>query len=259
MTLEVKDLYFSYGGPPVLDGVSFSAGAGELIAVLGPNGVGKSTLFRCMLGFLTRYRGEIRCDGDEVRSLGARALARRIAYIPQSAAPVFDYTVEEFVVMGAAASMGLLAQPKAAQMAEARETLDALGIGGLARRGYAHLSGGERQLVLLARALVQKAGILIMDEPTANLDYGNQLRVMDTIRGLADKGYTVLLSTHNPDHALQYAARALVLHRGRVLADGAPDRVLTPEVMKTIYGVEVELRRVDTAAGPVTVCLPGGR
>lgn len=175
MAIDVRTLSFSYGGAPVLQNVSFSARGGEVIALLGPNGVGKSTLFRCLLGFLKPQRGEVRIDGKALSDFSRRALAREIAYIPQSYSPTFNYTVRESVLMGVTAKLGALEGPTAAQQALVMQMLDQLGIAHLSERGSRKISGGERQLMLIARALVQNARVLIMDEPTANLDYGQQL------------------------------------------------------------------------------------
>lgn len=258
MKLEIRELSFSYGSRKVLDQVSFSADQGDLTVVLGPNGVGKSTLFRCILGLREGYQGSILCDGRDLRTMSQRELASCIAYVPQHSAPVFNYEVLEFVMMGTTAQLRTLAMPREEQRQAAAGMLDSLGIGHLAHRGVEQISGGERQMVLLARALVQRARILIMDEPTANLDYGNQYRVMTHIRRLAEEGYTILLSTHNPEHALLFANRILALHGGRVLAFGETGQVLTVELLRRLYGIRVHLERVDTAAGRFSSCIPIG-
>lgn len=192
MAIDVRTLSFSYGGAPVLQNVSFSARGGEVIALLGPNGVGKSTLFRCLLGFLKPQRGEVRIDGKALSDFSRRALAREIAYIPQSYSPTFNYTVRESVLMGVTAKLGALEGPTAAQQALVMQMLDQLGIAHLSERGSRKISGGERQLMLIARALVQNARVLIMDEPTANLDYGNSYHVMERVAQLGKDGYTVI-------------------------------------------------------------------
>jgi iron complex transport system ATP-binding protein len=168
---------------------------------LGPNGVGKSTLFKCILSLLRSYSGDILLDGVSTRSLTERQIARSIAYIPQAHGPVFPYSVLDVVLMGAAGSHRFFALPRSEDEQYALAQLEALGIADMADRDYSLLSGGERQLVLIARALAQRAQILVMDEPTANLDYGNQVRVMEHITNLSRRGYGVLLSTHNPEHA----------------------------------------------------------
>ena len=185
MQIDVQDLVFSYGGADVLQGVSFCADRGERIAVLGPNGVGKSTLFRCLLGFLEPKRGCVKIAGRDVQAYSRRALAAELAYIPQSYSPAFDHTVLDSVLMGLSAQLGTLEQPGPVQTRAAMQILTELGIDGLAGRGSMHISGGERQLMLLGRALMQNAHTLIMDEPTASLDYGNSFRVMQRIESLS--------------------------------------------------------------------------
>ena len=207
MSIDVRNLSFAYGKRQVLRQVSFRTSPGQLVAVLGPNGAGKSTLFRCILGFLPRYRGEIALCGHDLRSLDRRSLARLAAYIPQSSAPVYNYTVRDTVLMGADPFHG----PGPSQQETADRVLETLGIRDLADRGINEISGGERQLALIARAMAQQAKILLMDEPTASLDYGNQFRLLRQVRQLADSGYTVLLSTHNPEHAFRFATDVLVL------------------------------------------------
>ena len=253
MYLEVERLCFSYGPRPVLRGVDFSAEGGELIALLGPNGAGKSTLMRCLLGLLNGYECHIRIGGRDLREMSRAALAREVAYVPQSAPPVFNYTVLETVLMGATGSVGMLRTPGTAQEEQAMAILEGLDIGRLARRGCGELSGGERQLTLLARALLQNAHILVMDEPTANLDYGNQNRVMERVSALAERGYIVLFSTHDPNQAILYAHRALTLWEGRILTNGPPEQALTGEILERLYGIPV--RRIRMAGGGM-VCLP---
>ena len=254
MGVELKNVRFSYGERQVLKGIDFSAGEGELIALLGPNGAGKSTLMRCLLGLMKSYDGSISIDGQDVRSLSRPALSKKIAYIPQSAPAVFNYTVLDLVLMGVTGSIGALSAPSKQHEERVMEILEGLGIGRLAQRGCEELSGGERQMALLARALVQDAKVLVMDEPTANLDYGNQNRVMERAAELAAQGYTILFSTHDPNQALLYASRALTLWDGRILTDGAPDQALTEGVLHTLYGIGV--RRCALPDENVTVCVP---
>lgn len=248
--LDVRDLSFSYGERLILDKVSFTLEKGEFLSVLGPNGVGKSTLFRCILGRLTDYTGEIYCESREIRTLSRRETARRIAYIPQIHQPTFEYSVLDTVLMGTTRQLASpFSQPKAEQIGQAMAALERLGIGALAERSFTQLSGGEQQLVLVARALAQQSDVLIMDEPTSALDYGNQLRILELVRELADEGYAVLLSTHNPQHALSYATRILALSKGQVAALGEPKKMLTPELIRLLYGVDVVFEQ--TSQGPV--------
>ena len=256
MSIEVKNLRFRYGARPVIGDVSFTAEKGELLAVLGPNGVGKSTLFRCLLGFLKPVGGEILVDGKELGAYSRRELAKKIAYIPQSHSPAFDHTVLDSVLMGMTAQLGVFEQPGQAQREKAMQMLRALGMEKLSSRSCMKISGGERQLMLLARALVQDASMLIMDEPTANLDYGNSCRVMERVKRLGQNGYTIIFSTHDPNQAFSYATKVLALKDGGVMAVGAPEAVLTEDVLSKLYGIPVARCEMETVFGRKTICMP---
>lgn len=251
--LDIRDLHFSYGDRPVLQGVSLHLGVGELVFLLGANGAGKSTLFRCVLGLLPGYEGTIALKSGDTRHLSARALAREIAYIPQNHHPTFSYPVLDMVLMGTHHQLSPFANPGPKEETIALDALEQVGIRSLANRDFQHLSGGEQQLVLIARALCQRSDILVMDEPTSSLDYGNQLRVLERVRLLARQGYTVLLSTHDPQHALRFSQKVLALSGGQVAADGCTADVLTPELLRRLYGVEAVV--LDTPCG--RVLLPG--
>lgn len=250
MSLSVEQLQFAYRNCfQVLRGVSFTAESGEFLSVLGPNGCGKSTLFRCILGILPGYTGEVLVDGDDIRTMTTRERAQRIAYIPQTHRPTFGYTVLDTAMMGINRQLSPLANPGKEQVQQAWEALCHVGVEHLAERNFTHLSGGEQQLVLVARAIAQQADILIMDEPTSALDYGNQIRVLERVRQLAQEGYTVLLSTHNPQQAMAFSDRILAISNGSVIADGVPDRMLTPELMQKLYRIDVDF--TETAYGRV--------
>lgn len=254
MSVSVSNLSFTYGKHQVLDGVSFITDNGSLTAVLGPNGVGKSTLFQCMLGLLPNYRGLITINGADAKNIGVRALAKQIAYIPQSHAPIFNFSVLDIVLMGTSAQVSAVSNPGGQQIEYAKSALDRLGIYHLRERGYVKISGGERQLVLIARALAQNAKILVMDEPTSNLDYGNQIRIMTHIKNLTAEGYTVIQSTHNPDQTFLFADQVLAMSNGRVLRQGAPRDVLSDALITDLYGVEVEVQSL--CRDRARVCLP---
>lgn len=254
--LEVKDLEFSYKTHKVLKGLDFTANAGECICILGKNGEGKTTLFRCILGLLRKYSGQIILDGVNSKNLSTKEMAKRVSYIPQAHAPTFNFSVFQTVLMGTNVLMDGFHTPNKKEHDLVLEKLELLSISHLANRGYAELSGGERQLVLIARALVQNAKILIMDEPTANLDYGNQLRIMSKVQDLARQGYLILLSTHNPEHALYFADLVLILKNGSIVEYGKPREVLTPDIIKSIYGVNVEMKTMLTDSGDVPIVLP---
>lgn len=257
MGVNVEHLRFSYDEKVnVLNDITFRAEPGEVLAVLGPNGVGKSTLFQCLLGFLKPSSGTVKLVEQDVQHMTNSERARAIAYIPQSAAPVFNYTVLDIVTMGMTGQLGMFESPGPRHRERAMETLRSLGMGHLADRGCNQISGGERQLMLLARALVQDAKILLMDEPTANLDYGNSYRVMERICTLGNRGFTVIFSSHEPGHALRYADRVLALLGGRVLTEGRPLDVLTEDALSKLYGIPVAVRDVDVAGERYHVSVP---
>lgn len=254
MSIKVEHLDFSYSGRPVLQDVSFSMEHGEFLSVLGPNGVGKSTLFRCLLGLLAPSRGTVLLEGRPVGTIVPRQRAQMIAYIPQSHNPVFNFTVKDMVLMGVSARLGVFSSPGREQELLVENILEQLGIAHLAACGYASISGGERQLTLLARALAQQARILVMDEPTANLDFGNRIRVMKVIRSLVEQGYGVIQSTHDPEQAYQYSDRVLALYQGRVLALGRPCDVIQSSVMSKLYNEDILVHSLLDDS--MRVCIP---
>ena len=254
--IDVQGLSFSYGSHKVLDGLDFSIPDRRFAALLGANGAGKSTLFKCLLGILNGYQGTIMIDGTDARSLGRRELAGRIAYVPQNEKQIYNYSVGDVVLMGAAHTIGALSAPKKEQIEKADAMMELLGIIDLKERGINAVSGGERQLVLLARALTQDAKILVMDEPTANLDYGHQHRVLMLIRSLTEKGYTVFLSTHNPEHAVMYATDILAIKDHRLIAAGETEEVLDAGLIHALYGLDVMITEHPSVPGGARVCLP---
>ena len=254
MSLTVEDLHFSYPGNPVLMGVSFQAEKGEFLSILGPNGTGKSTLLRCILGLLTPLKGTARIDGQNIAGMTAAELARRIAYIPQSHSPVFNYSVMDMVLMGTASQVGSFSSPGKKQREAALAALKKFGIEGLAGSGYQNISGGQRQLVLIARAIAQDAELLIMDEPSSSLDFGNKIRLMQAVRELAAEGYTIIQSTHDPESAFLYSDKILALSEGRVLSFGSPKEIIRDEVISALYGVEISV--CSLKEDRVRVCIP---
>lgn len=254
MSVEVKHLSFSYGERPVLQDISFTVEKGEFLSILGPNGVGKSTLFRCVLGLLSGYTGQVLVDGTDARRFSIRESAQHIAYIPQSSHPVFNYSVFDIVLMGTSSGLSPFRNPGKEDMEQCRWALEKIGISHLSERCFHRLSGGEQQLVLIARALVQNAPILMLDEPTANLDFGNQLLVLEQARNLAREGYTVIQTTHHPEQSYMFSDRILAIQNGRVLTEGKPQEVLTRETIHSLYGVDVDV--VSLYGDTARICIP---
>jgi iron complex transport system ATP-binding protein len=253
VTLEVDGLAFGFPGRTIGGGLSLSLGDGEVLCVLGPNGSGKTTLFRTLLGLLAPHGGAIRLGRTPLTGLTRGEIARRVGYVPQAHVGYFAYTVREMVLMGRTAHFSAFAVPGADDRRIAAAAIESLGIAHLAERPFTAISGGERQLALVARALAQEPRLLVMDEPTASLDFGNQVRVLERIRDLAARGIGVLFSTHDPDHAFLCAGRALLLAEGRMLALGPPREVIRAETLERMYSVTV---RVLAAGGGVHACLP---
>lgn len=240
--LRVEQLCYAYGEKEVLKKVCFSAKAGEYVYILGPNGVGKSTLFRCMMGHLKASSGNVYIDHKEIKEYTPTALAKKVAYIPQSCNPSFNYTVLQLAMMGRTAHLSPFSSPKQEDYEITYEVLKRLGIEDKAECGICEISGGERQLTMIARALVQRAEILFMDEPTSNLDYGNQIRIQLQMKKLAEEGLLVIQSSHNPQHAMLFASQITALYEGGVVASGSVQQTITSKLLYKLYGLKVEVQ-----------------
>lgn len=256
MILDVQHVSFAYHNHTVLNDLSFSLDEGEVVCLLGQNGAGKTTLFKCVLGFFKNFEGDIFLGEKSLRTLNSREIAQKIAYIPQAHDSTYNYPVSDVVLMGTSPLIRSYATPGENERKIVEETLDFLNISHLADRGYTELSGGEQQLVLIARAVAQKSKLLIMDEPTANLDYGNQQRIMSLAKSLSKEGYTILLSTHNPEHALHFSDKALILQKGQSLQMGTPEEIITSELLLQIYGIEAEVLPISSSWGTVQTIVP---
>ena len=254
MRLRVDDLHFSYGSHEVLKGISFHVEDTGFVSLLGPNGAGKSTLFRCMLGLLTPASGSVHICGRDIRNMPASELSHRVAYIPQSHSPVFNFSVFDMVLMGTTSQLSPFATPGREQREIAEAAMERVGIAHLRDRGCGNISGGERQLALIARAIAQQAKILVMDEPSASLDYGNKLRVMEMVKKLTSDGYTVIQSTHDPDQAYLYSDQILALYDGKILADGTPRDTISSDLISKLYSVDVQVCSMHEDG--VRVCVP---
>ena len=241
MSLEARHLACDYGRRRILKGVDLSLAPGEVVALLGPNGAGKSTLLRTLLGLQAPAQGQVTVGGRALSDYPRRTLARHLAYVPQAHVAPFPYSVRQVVTLGRLPHGGLWREPSRADRQIVDQVLARLAITHLAERPYTQVSGGERQLALIGRALAQQAPLVIMDEPATGLDYGNQWRLLQLVRTLADEGLAFLLSTHTPEHAAYVATRVALLHGGRLIADGPPDEVITPAHIARLYGIEVSI------------------
>ena len=239
MILSGHNLTIGYRDRVVGNHLDISLKAGEVLALLGPNGGGKTTLLKTLLGLLPPKGGEVRLGDRPLASYTLRERARRIAYVPQSHGATFGFMVETFVLMGRTAHGTLFSRPSTADRAIAARMLERFGIAHLADRPYTKISGGERQLALLARALAQEPKFVVLDEPTASLDFGNQGRVMREIRALGASGHGVLFTTHDPNHAMRAADRAFLLRQGVHMADGEVRTVLNRPQLEALYGAKL--------------------
>lgn len=251
--LETRNLAIGYDRKPVARRIDLAVGRGEVLCLLGPNGAGKTTLFKTLLGLIPALDGSVAIDGKPLAGLSRRAIARAVGYVPQAQVMEFAYTVFDLVLMGRTAHLGPFAAPRAVDRQRASAALADLGILDLADREANRLSGGQRQLCLVARALAQDAPLLVMDEPTASLDLGNRFLVLDQVRALRDRGFGVVFSTHDPDQARDLATRVAVISNGGLVAYGTPDETLTAPVLSAVYGVPIVIERTDSGRSVVVL------
>lgn len=240
--VQCDNINFSYDGKrQILNDVSFSIEKGQLVTLLGPNGVGKSTLLNCITGLLKPQGGKVLLDGKDIFSLSRKSIARKIAYVPQKNAVPFDYLVKEFVVMGRTAHLGILTTPSEHDYKLVDDALLKLGITDLADRQINELSGGEQQKACIARALVQEPSLVILDEPTAALDYGNQIKVLNLIKELLNLGFAVIQTTHNPDHCLMLGGLVAILDASGNLEIGKCSDIMTEKKLTNVYNTDLRL------------------
>ena len=257
ITLEAKDLACGWDAKtPVQRFVSFKVESGQVCCILGPNGCGKTTLLKTMMGLVPALSGHAMLMSKDVRKLSPKVRARAIAYVSQGHTPPFTYRVRDVVLLGRINNIGL-GQPSANDLHIANKALSDMGVLHLADKMYTDISGGELQLVMIARALTQRPQILVLDEPTAALDYGNAMRVIAKVRQLAKSGYGVLMTTHSPDHALMLNSNVVLLQPNEPAQFGPAIKVITERNMRSAYGVDVETKEFLTRDGQVMrMCAP---
>ena len=257
MNLTVKNGTFHYRkDTPVFDNINFSVDAGEILAILGPNGAGKTTMLRCITGMLRWKGGESLLDGQPIRTMAPGKLWSRMAYVPQAKAASSAYTAFETVLLGRSSPMGVFSTPKQEDLEKAKQAMELLGISHLADKKCTAISGGELQMVLIARALASEPQVLILDEPESNLDFKNQLVVLDAISSLARQGMTCIFNTHYPAHALQRSDKALLLSRGGSYVFGSTASVVTEDNIRKAFGVDAVIGRIETAENEMPNVIP---
>jgi iron complex transport system ATP-binding protein len=244
--LEIIEAEFSYSGKrKIFEDINFSLEEGDILCVLGPNGTGKSTLIKCINGLLKLSRGNIFLRNKDINTMGKDDLAKSMGYIPQTHDSTFAFKVSDVVLLGRAPHLGLTESPGSKDLKIAQDAMESLGISHLKDKPYTEISGGERQLVLMARVLAQKPKILLLDEPTSHLDFGNQIRILEIINKLSSSGLSVIMTSHYPDHAFISSNRVVILKNGALMAIGSPEEVVTEENMRKAYNIDVRILNVE--------------
>lgn len=256
--LTVEDLRFSYGKrhPDVLKGVSFHLDDGDILCLLGSNGTGKTTLLRCILGFSKPHAGAITVDGVDALKLSPAHRAHYMAYVPQSTNIAFPYRAREVVMMGRVSHLAPGAAHSQRDRDAVMDAMERLQIAYLADCRYQEMSGGERQMVLVARALAQEARLLVMDEPTANLDYHNQVKILAAIKHLASQGFGILMTSHYPDHAFLACSKVALMAEGKIKSCGSPDEVVTSQSLTALYDTPVHVVQTSVGRLSIKTCIP---
>jgi iron complex transport system ATP-binding protein len=261
MIFQVKGGCFSYQKNPepdkyLLQDINFSTENGDLIAVLGPNGSGKTTLLRCMMGFLRWHKGQSLINGQDVHDMPYREIWSKLAYVPQAKNTVSAYTAEQMVLLGRSNHIGMFGQPSQTDLEKAQAVMDSLGILGIAKKKCSQISGGELQMVLISRALVSEPELLILDEPESNLDFRNQLIILNTMARLASEGMTCIFNTHYPAHALQRANKSLLLGRHGIYLFGDTKKVISEQNIEEAFGVKTVIGQIETDSNILYDLLP---
>ena len=243
MIVEVKNAEFSYNGTGnIFEDIKFSVEKGEVFSILGPNGCGKTTLLKCINALLKLKKGKIYIEGNNLKSLERNEIGKKIGYVPQSHDVTFSYTVLEMVHMGRAAHLGPFSSPSSKDIEIAKEAIETLSLSHLRDRSYSNISGGEAQLVLIARALTAQPTMLLLDEPTSHLDFRNQMVILNTLENLAkEKNITTIMTTHFPNHALSISDRALLLGNGKTGIMGDTEDVITEDNLRDVFGINVRI------------------
>ncbi|MBQ1870687.1 MAG: ABC transporter ATP-binding protein [Lachnospiraceae bacterium] len=256
MRFEVKNASFSYKNDrKIFEDVNFSVDSGDIVAILGPNGAGKTTLLKCILGILKLESGEALLDGKDVRRMPERELFKRVSYVPQAKNTTAAYTVRDTVLIGLAAELSVFKSPGEAEEERARAVLRELNIEHLIDKKCNKISGGELQMVLIARALISEPEVLILDEPESNLDFRNQLIVLDTLTKLSKRGIACIFNTHYPSHALQRANKAIILSEGHTVC-GDCESTITAEAIEKAFNVKATINEYSDGENTIKTVVP---
>ena len=257
MILDINGLSFRYpGGDRVIfHDVSFSLDAGEVLTILGTNGAGKSTLLNCIANLSRPDSGRILLDGRDLAQMRPAEAAQIIGYVPQVHTPAYAFSVREFVVMGRTPYIGAFSKPSREDYRIADEAIERMRISHLRDKDYTRISGGERQQVTIARVLAQQPKLILLDEPTAHLDYGNQYRIVQMVRQLSEEGYALIMTTHNPEHAILLGGKVAILNREGILGVGPADEMLTADMLTGLYGLPIKTVYDEDAGRNICVVL----
>lgn len=243
--LKVNNLTFSYGRHRVFKNISFQIRKGELCALFGPNGTGKTTLFKCCLKFLVPESGTVRINGKDIHRLKPKQMARLVAYVPQAHHCAFPFTVSQMVLMGRTPHLNRFFTPETKDRELADQAMQTLGISHLSGMAFNQLSGGQQQMVLIARAIAQQTELIFLDEPAAALDFKNQINLWQTLQAIAKQGTAILACTHDPNHVSWFCHSTVVLDKSGLFAKGPPGQVMTQEMMDHIYGNACRVKDID--------------
>jgi iron complex transport system ATP-binding protein len=252
----LEDVSCGYGKTAILQNIGLTVSSGEILCLVGPNGIGKTTLFKTILGFLPALHGAVYVDGKNFHALPQQETARYIGYVPQSHTPPFAFLVSDVILMGRTAHLGTFSQPEKKDRDIVDRLIETLGIGNLRDRVCTELSGGERQMALIARALAQEPAFILMDEPTSNLDFGNQALVLEQILKLKDRGIGVIMTTHYPEQVLLLNTRVALIKQNKTVHTGNAKDVLTGKNLRETYGIPVAVMEVVWQNRSLPFCQP---
>ena len=259
MKLEVSKGFFKFKKTDyILKDINFSLGDGDVLSILGPNGVGKTTLIKSLTGFLPWTRGETFLDGKNISTMKEREVWSKISYIPQKRNFSFAYTGLEMVLFGSTSSLNIFERPSQKEIERAREVMEMIGIDHLQDKVANEMSGGELQMLLIARSLVKEPKIIILDEPESGLDYKNQIIILDLIKKLSASGVIIVMNTHYPDHALKISNKCLLLNYDKTYKFGETREVLNGENLKKSFSVEVKIEKISVDGKDYESIIPLG-